>query len=98
MSAQLSKLEDKKQNTEPSSQVKSLLTKFSDIFQDPKGLLPHGPCDHAIKMLPGSKHVNLPPYRYSSGQKNTIEKMVKEMMEAQIIATGTSLLHHQLFW
>ena len=41
--------------------------------------------DHAIHMIPGSIPPNIRPYGYPYIQKNEIERMVAEMLEAGII-------------
>ncbi|XP_019266102.1 PREDICTED: uncharacterized protein LOC109243601 [Nicotiana attenuata] len=71
-------------------EVQYLLTKNKDIFYEPRGLPRHRSCDHQIELLPGAKPVNLRPYRYSFEQKNTIEKIVAEMLDAQTVSPGIS--------
>jgi hypothetical protein len=56
----------------------------------PNGLPPPRVHDHAIVLQPGATIPNLRPYRYPFYQKNEIEKMVKEMMQAGIIRHSTS--------
>lgn len=61
--------------------LQQLLHAFDDIFQEPKSLPPFRKgFDHQIPLLAGSNPVNLRPYRYSSLQKDTIDKMIKEML------------------
>lgn len=67
-----------------------LLREFSDVFQEPKGLPPKRPYDHAIVLKEGAHIPNIRPYRYPYYQKNEIEKIVKEMLHAGIIRPSTS--------
>lgn len=66
------------------------LAKNEDIFDEPRRLLPHRSCDHQIELMPGAKPVNLRPYRYSFEQKNAIERIVTEMLDAQTVAPSIS--------
>jgi hypothetical protein len=54
------------------------------------GLPPVREHDHAIPLKPYANIPNLRPYRYPYYQKNEIEKIVKEMMQAGIIRHSTS--------
>jgi hypothetical protein len=63
---------------------------FDDVFNRPTGLPPPRVQDHAIVLQPGAVIPNLRPYRYPFYQKNEIEKMVKEMMQAGIIRHSNS--------
>ena len=47
--------------------------------------------DHKITLTPGSRPVNLRPYRYSPEQKDEIEKQIVEMLRQGIIRLSTSL-------
>lgn len=67
-----------------------LLQEFSDVFQEPKGLPPKRPYDHAIVLKEGAHIPNIRPYRYPYYQKYEIEKIVKEMLHAGIIRPSTS--------
>lgn len=71
-------------------QIHALLDRFDLIFQEPKGLPPKRECDHARELLPGSKPVNLRPHRYSFEQKNAIEEIISEMLQAQTVTTSVS--------
>jgi len=72
------------------TQLQSLLADYPDLFQEPKGLPPLRTHDHKIPLRDGRESVNLRPYRYSGLQKDTLEKMVKEMLTAKIIRTNNS--------
>jgi len=44
--------------------------------------LPRGLMNHQIPLLRGAEPANLRPYRHPWELKNTIEKMIEEMLEA----------------
>jgi hypothetical protein len=81
------------QGTEQASQVvpsslQHILDKYPKVFEVPTDLPPsRGEHDHSIPLLPGSKPR---PYRYTFAQKNEIEKMVQELLEAGVIRPSTS--------
>ena len=62
----------------------------SEVFETPKGLPPIIDHDHAIHLIPGSVPPNIRPYSYLYAQKNEIECMVTEMLEAGIIQPSQS--------
>ncbi|GKC05635.1 hypothetical protein Tco_0997245 [Tanacetum coccineum] len=68
----------------------SLLTDYSDIFVLPAGLPPQRDHEHAIVLKSGTEPINVRPYRYPQLQKDEIEKLVGEMLEAGIIRPSTS--------
>ena len=70
--------------------VVQLLTQFEQVFQEPQGLPPHRERDHAITIQEGTKSPNLRPYKYPHYQKDEIEKMVRDMLTAEIIRTSNS--------
>lgn len=70
--------------------IKSLLTEFSDIFEEPTELPPHRQYDHAITLEPGAGPVNCRPYRYSPLQKDEIERQVTEMLKTGVITHSMS--------
>ncbi|KAF2305026.1 hypothetical protein GH714_001150 [Hevea brasiliensis] len=59
-----------------------LLLRFEDIFQEPKSLPPKRDHDHRIILKEGSSPVNIRPYKYAASQKDAIETMVAEMLQA----------------
>ena len=63
-------------------ELQKLLQEFSDIFQLPQGLPPKRDHDHAILLKEGAEIPNIRPYRYPHYQKNEIEKIVSEMLQA----------------
>lgn len=61
------------------------------MYATPKGLPPsRGHFDHKIPFETGSNAVNMKPYRYSSTQKDIINKLVEEMLEQGIIQPNFS--------
>ncbi|XP_042032533.1 uncharacterized protein LOC121779292 [Salvia splendens] len=60
------------------------------VFDVPGGMPPPRPFDHRIHLLPGTKPVNVRPYRYPYFQKNEIERQVKDMLSQGIIQRSQS--------
>lgn len=48
--------------------------------------------DHQIPIKKGSQPANYRPYRYAAEQKNVIEKMFDDMLEAGVIKHNASLV------
>lgn len=70
--------------------VHKLLKQFQTVFNMPSGLpLKRSPV-HAIILQAGTSPINIRPYRYSHFQKNEIEKLVQEMLQAGIIQPSIS--------
>lgn len=65
-------------------ELQLLLDQFEDIFQE-EGLPPTRSHDHKIVLKEGTQPINLRPHRYNSMQKDIIETMISEMLEAGII-------------
>jgi hypothetical protein len=72
------------------SEWEEIIEEFAEVFNMPSGLPPIREHDHAILLKPDANIPNLRPYRYPYYQKNEIEKIVKEMMQAGIIRHSTS--------
>jgi hypothetical protein len=72
------------------SNWEEVIARFEDVFNLPSGLPPPRDHDHAIVLKPDVVIPNPRPYRYPFYQKNEIEKMVKEMLQAGIIRHSTS--------
>lgn len=70
--------------------VQELLTEFKGVTTPLDGLLPRQENDHHIPLQPGAAPVSVRPYRYSSVQKNEIEKMVEELLKAGLIQHSSS--------
>jgi hypothetical protein len=71
--------------------LQALLSKNQMVFSTPQGLPPsYGVHDHSIPLVPGSLPPNIHPYRHPFSQKNEIEKMVQELLNAGIIRPSMS--------
>jgi hypothetical protein len=68
----------------------SLLEQFQDISSAPEGLPPKREIDHHIPLLPGTTPPNIRPYRMSHSQKNTIEAIIKQMLQNKEIRPSCS--------
>lgn len=68
-----------------------LLGSYTDIFDEPSSFPPfREDINHKIPLETGANHLNLRPYRYSSMQKDAIDKMVREMLDQRIIQYSSS--------
>lgn len=72
-----------------SPQIQELLNSYQDVLQEPRGLPPKRKDDHHIPLLPGCGPIAVRPYRYPHFQKNDIEHIVKELLEAGVIRSST---------
>jgi hypothetical protein len=71
--------------------LQALLSKHQMVFYTPQGLLPsRGVHDHSIPLVPGSLLPNIRRYRHPFLQKNEIEKMVQELLNASVIHPSMS--------
>ncbi|GJU83731.1 reverse transcriptase [Tanacetum coccineum] len=62
--------------------LQKVIDMYADVFKVPKQLLPMRSHDHKIPLVPGTQPVNIRPYRHPPVQKDAIESMVKELLEA----------------
>ncbi|WVY93275.1 hypothetical protein V8G54_032363 [Vigna mungo] len=76
--------------TPVSCALEETLVEFGDVFQEPRGLPPKRDHDHAILLQEGGQIPNIRPYRYPYYQKNEIEKIVGEMLQAGVIRPSHS--------
>ncbi|XP_073367813.1 uncharacterized protein [Aegilops tauschii subsp. strangulata] len=76
--------------TEIPHEVKQVLDRNKQVFQEPHTLPPHRAFDHTINLAPDAAPVNCRPYRYSPLQTDEIEKQVKEMLDAGLITPSIS--------
>jgi hypothetical protein len=67
------------------------LDKHHRVFETPTNLPPsQGEHDHNIPLLPGNHPPNVWPYKYPFSQKNEIEKILQELLEADVIRPSTN--------
>nr|XP_043616078.1 uncharacterized protein LOC122587997 [Erigeron canadensis] len=66
----------------PMDVIQSLLADFDDIFHMPNGLPPERHHEHSIVLIQDIEPISVCPYRYPYAQKSEIEKLVKEMLQA----------------
>ncbi|GJT31209.1 reverse transcriptase [Tanacetum coccineum] len=72
------------------TEIQELLEEFDDVFVVPKCLPLNGSLDHRIPLKEGVTAVNIKPYRYPPVQKDTIEAMVKELLDSGMIGQSNS--------
>jgi hypothetical protein len=71
--------------------LQSILSQHHIVFQTPQGLPPsRDNHDHSIPLILGSLPPNVHPYHHPFAQKNEIEKIVQELLEAGVIHPSTS--------
>lgn len=71
--------------------LQELLRDFSIIFEEPMEPPPsRGDFYHQIPLESGANPVNLRPYRYSTLQKDVIDKMIRDMLSQGIIQCSSS--------
>jgi hypothetical protein len=71
--------------TQVPTSVQQLLHQYKVLFQEPQTLPPHKTFDHSIPLIPGTKPINVKPYRYAPHQKTEIERQIKEMLDKGLI-------------
>ena len=74
----------------PSHNIQRLIRQFKEVFNMPTGLPPKRSREHAITLHERTSPINIRPYQYSHLQKNEIEKLVREMLQAGIIKPSIS--------
>ncbi|KAL0541380.1 hypothetical protein IC582_021422 [Cucumis melo] len=68
--------------------INNLLKRYRSIFEMPKRLPQKRVVDHRILIVDGQKPINVHPYKYGYIQKEEIEKLVSEMIQAGIIRSS----------
>ena len=78
------------QTQEVHADLQLVLNKHQQVFEIPKNLPPsRGEHDHGIPLILGSQPPNVHPYRHPFSQKNEIEKIIHELLEAGFIRPNT---------
>jgi hypothetical protein len=71
--------------------LQAIISKHQVVFSTPQGLpLSHGVHHHSIPLVPSSLPPNVCPYHHPFAQKNEIEKIVQELLQAGVIHPSTS--------
>lgn len=70
--------------------VQEVISQYEEVFSTPEGLPPKRAHDHSIPIIPGSQPVNSRPYRCPYFQKEEIEKLTRDMLDAGIIRNSSS--------
>ncbi|XP_052196517.1 uncharacterized protein LOC127803919 [Diospyros lotus] len=82
--------EEKKGEEMVLGELQDPLTDFKEVFKEHCGLPPHRGRDHMIMLQSGVPPVSVRSYRYPHLQKNEIEKLVREMLVADLIRPSIS--------
>ncbi|KAL4026028.1 hypothetical protein IC575_014435 [Cucumis melo] len=75
---------------EADSSLSTVLKQFEDVFEWPEKLPPRREIEHQIHLKQGTDPINMRPYRYGFQHKEEIEKLVKEMLESEVIRPSIS--------
>ncbi|XP_042012377.1 uncharacterized protein LOC121760841 [Salvia splendens] len=67
------------------AEILGVLNMHRAVFEQPRGMPSSRPFDHRIHLLPGTRPINVRPYRYPYFQKTEIERQVHDMLEQGII-------------
>lgn len=86
----LAELNVNEKGKSPPPVLQALLDKCSSIFSIPSDLPRYRDHDHKIVLKEGTSPVNVRPYRYSSSQKDKIEKMIQELLQTGVIRHSLS--------
>nr|GEU49498.1 ribonuclease III domain-containing protein [Tanacetum cinerariifolium] len=66
----------------PGADLTQSLQEYADVFEVPTKLPPERSFDHKIPLKEDNVTINSRPYRYPPSQKDTIEAMVKELLDS----------------
>ena len=71
--------------------MKQVLNLHHQVFEKPKEIPPsRGEHDHSVTLVPEAQLPNVRPYRYPFTQNNEIEKIIKELLESNVIHPSIS--------
>lgn len=87
---QLSTISHSQEDQDIPAGIQKIIQQYAELFDEPQGLPPHRTFDHSIPLMPGSRPVNLRPYRFNPAQKDEIEKQVAEMLRQGVIVVSHS--------
>lgn len=73
-----------------SPMITELLNKYATVFTEPTELPPIRGFEHVIRFWDGTKPISVRPYRYPHSHMETIEQMVKQMLETGVIRNSRS--------
>lgn len=71
-------------------EAQGILLRHHKVFTTPSQLPPYQSSDHRIHLQNGSSPVNVRPYHYPYFQKDTMEKLVQEMLDCGYIRPSNS--------
>lgn len=75
---------------ETPADLAQLLQTYAQVFETPRGLPPQRIYDHRILLPANTPPVKVRPYRYAFAKKDSIEEIVKQMLEEGIIRPSSS--------
>ncbi|GJW00063.1 hypothetical protein Tco_1555314 [Tanacetum coccineum] len=78
------------QGSHMNEEMNQLLKEYADVFTMPKELPPHKSFDHQIPLKTDNVSINIRPCRYPSTQKDTIEAMIKELVDSGVVRPSGS--------
>ncbi|GKE38977.1 reverse transcriptase, partial [Tanacetum coccineum] len=70
--------------------LQQILSTYADVFAMPTALPPPRAHDHTISLLSNTPRVTVRPYRLPPNQKDVVEQMVKELLDAGVIRESQS--------
>lgn len=71
-------------------ELKNMLARFKDDFEEPHGLPPSQNEDHRIPLMAGRGNVYVKPYQYPHYQMVEIKRLVKDMLSVGVIRPNNS--------
>ncbi|GJX76508.1 reverse transcriptase [Tanacetum coccineum] len=72
------------------AELTHMLEEYADVVEVPKELPPQRQFDHKIPLKEYNVTINIKPYRYPHSQKDTIETMVRELLDSGVIRPSNS--------
>ncbi|GJY77978.1 reverse transcriptase [Tanacetum coccineum] len=70
--------------------LQQILSTYADVFAMPTALPPPRAHDHTISLLSNTPRVTVRPYTLPPNQKDVVEQMVKELLDAGVIRESQS--------